>query len=343
MVVNYLRQRLGIRREEADLLGRVAFRAVRAYLREIDPENLRDADIDSVDVKIRLDRPYVFGHFAAEVLEDGDIPERLKERVMMEAYSSIDFEAQIDEMFPAYLLTILSWMAENEGVDREIVDLVLIAFDVQPEVLAATDPSVPVRFLRTVIGSGLLSDREVSLLLGVLLTAGTTTPDVARELVRAYLNTAGIDVQERRRFVAALIDDGYARRFWSDRMRTSDLIESHEVQPRDDILPVIRPDALTWLCRNADIDRELERYLAVRTGRPGAAHKYRAALRIVSHLGAGLPEDTVRRAIEISMAFPDAGLRDMAMEVGRAVLGEGFVVAGPPGPGDAQGDRDEER
>ena len=324
MVVNYLRRRLGITPEQAETLEPLAYSAVRSYLTDTDP-NLGDMDIDDLDVKLRLERPYVVGYLVREALDDAGLEEDLVDRVILDAYGNIDLEEYAEDAFPAFMITLFHHVVRLQGPDRELLEMVLIAYDLHPDVLAATDPGHFVSLFDAVVSSGTVTGPGASLLLGVLLVSADPSWGIAGPLVGSYLGSKRVPLKERRRFAASVIDASYTRRFWTDREREADLMDERSIDLPPEVLGDVRDVVIPWMRENTpDKERMVREYLGADPEHGGAVAKLTAAMTLVRGFGDELPGEFSRWAIGEASAFPDPGVRRSARDAGHELFGEGF-------------------
>lgn len=335
MVNLYLRRRLGIKKSEAEILEPLAFKGVSEYLKGIDTSGLFEpVEPDRLDVKFRLEKPFVFGFFVKEVLDSPDVPDGLKDRVAEEAYNNIDFEFEVPDNIPAYLLSILQriLMIKEDGreynsICRDAFDLIQIAFDLQPEVLTASDDAhVKDLFQRLVeVEGGLLDDMEKSLLLGIMLNLEWMSSDLAVSLLKAYLNCKRISTAEKRRMTSSIIDIRYSKRFWSDRLKRTDIIDRNTLVYREDILPHLKPVCLEWMGKHLpDKKKVISGYLRANPKHPASPSKYVAAIILAQAFRDELPEDYVREVIDTAIEFPNTEVKLYAFRIGYEIFGDEY-------------------
>jgi len=324
MVVNYLRRRLGITPEQAETLEPLAYSAVRSYLIDTDP-HLGDMDIDDLDVKLRLERPFVVGYLVREALDDAGLEEDIVDSVILDAFGNIDLEEFAEDAFPAFMITLFHHVVRLQGPDRELLEMMLIAYDLHPDVLTATDPDHFVSLFDAVVSSGTVTGSGASLLLGVLLVSAEPSWGIAGPLVASYLGSKRVPLKERRRFAASVIDASYTRRFWVDRIREMDLMDERSIDIPPELLGDIRDAVIPWMRENTpDKEKMVREYLGADPGHGGAVAKLNAAMTLVRGFGGDLPGEFSRWAIDQASTFPDPGVKRTAMDAGHELFGEEY-------------------
>ncbi len=324
MVVNYLRRRLGLSPEQADELEPLAYAAVRAYLTDTDP-NLGDMDIDDLDVKLRLERPFITGYLVREALNDPGLDQVVVDRIILDAFGNIDLEEYAEDAFPAFMITLFHHVVRLRGPDRELLEMVLIAYDLHPEVLVASDPNHFVSLFDSVVASRAAKGPGASVMLGVMLSTAEPSWGISGQLVGSYLRSRTVPTKEKRRFSASVIDGSYTQRFWADRLREVDLIDSRTIDVPSEIHGDISAVVLPWLRENTpDKERMIRDYLGADPSHLGAPSKMTAAMTLVQGFGDDLTNEFSRWAISEASSFPDPEVRRAALDAGYSIFGEGF-------------------